>query len=592
MIFMRGSNQGEGTSSIRMILAVLAVASIAVAGCGGLKPQRSTKGIEQQGQGVVTSAMMEVSAKYIEASKEKILGNFTAAERLLQECLKADPKHHPSMYQLADISHLRKDYANALYWIGEAVKLNNGNVWYKVLQGDLLLKSGKYKEAVVVYREINRMRPGKRIWYEARAYAQKMAGDTKGATATYREILDNFGYNEAIFLKMIGIYEQSGNVKKVEESLLWLVKQFPYDTRYLGYLAKHYYGRNRAEKAWPLWQEILRLEPDNGEVRFELANFYRDRGEDDKAFSELKQAFTTPNLSIDAKIVVLMSYYELTEKGNRSMLDEAYQLLGIMVQKHPENPKGWSMYGDFLFRDLRFEESLSMMKRVVELDSSRYLVWEQLLDCAIRTNDFAVLTAYGERALLYFPDQAQLYLWHGEGLFHMERYTEALEVYRKGYFFSGFGDSHLTTALLHGMARSSHQSGDMQKAGEHYQRAVEKGTAYPALLADYAAFPAVRDQHAKVAALKQIVAAGDAKKPLVQLAALRIRTIEEPNSTVSDELRTLIASHPTDYQLLERAGLLWYDLGNKPAAVEAWQKALTISKGNLYLESLIKIATP
>jgi tetratricopeptide (TPR) repeat protein len=563
-----------------------------ITGCGFLKSKGGKSDSAESGDVVVTSAMMEVSAKYIEASREKILGNFSAAERILSECLKADPRHHPSMYQLADISHIKGDYPSALYWIGEAVKLDNVNVWYKVLQGDLLLKTGKYRDAVTVYREINLMRPGKRIWFEARAYAQKMAGDTKGATATYREILDNFGFDEAIFLKMIGIYEQTGNQKQVEESLQWLVKKFPYDTRYLGYLASHYYGRGMPAKALPLWQEILRLEPGNGEVRFELANYYRDRGEDAKAYQELKQAFTTPNLSIDAKVVVLMSYYELTEKGNRAMLDEAYQLLRIMVEKHPENPKGWSIYGDFLFRDQRYDESLNMMKRVVELDSSRYLVWELLLDCAVRTGDFTVLTNYGERALRYFPDQARFYLWHGEGLFHMERYAEALEVYRKGYFFSGLGDTHLTAALIHGMARSSQESGDMQKAGEHYQRAIEKGGPYPALMADYAAFLATMEQNDKLAALKQIVAAGDISKPLVHLASLRIRSIENPDQAVSGELTALITSQRSDYQLLERAGLLWYDLGNKSAAIETWQKALLVSKGNLFIESLIKKATP
>ncbi|MFO7723817.1 MAG: tetratricopeptide repeat protein [Bacteroidales bacterium] len=571
---------------MKPMLVLLAVAVIVSLGCGGLKHQGSNKEKGQGEQDVVTSAMMEISAKYIEASREKIIGNLTTAERLLQECLKADPKHHPSMYQLADISHMRGNYADALYWIGEAEKLDNSNVWYKVLHGDLLLKSGQYREAVAIYREINTLKPGKRIWFEACAYAQKMAGDQKGAAATYQEILDHFGYDESIFMKMIGVLEESGNQKRVEESLQWLVHKFPYDTRYLGYLASHYYGRNLPAKALPLWEEILRLEPANGEVRFELANYYRDRGEDDRAFQELFQAFSTPNLSIDAKIVVLMSYYELTEKDNPVMLGEAYKLLEVMVERHPENPKGWSMYGDYLYRDQRFEASLNMMKRVVELDSSRYLVWEQLLDCAMIINDFTTLTHYGERALRYFPEQARLYLWHGEGLFHMERYAEALEVFRKGYFFTGFSDS-LSCALLHAMARSNQQLGDMAKAGEHYQRALEKGFITPALLADYAAFVAVEKQNGKISLLKEALAKKNGEHPLEKLAAFWIQRMENEHAEISGDLSGMMEAYSASYPFLLRAGFLWQELGNKSAARDAWEKALRLSNGDQYLETLI-----
>lgn len=539
---------------------------------------------------VVTSAMMEVSEKYIDATREKMLGNFAEAEKLLLQCLKLDPEHHPSYYQLADIGHIKGTYPEALDRIEEAVRLDPANGWYRVLKAELLLKLGRYKESVLVYQELNRLWPTRKIWYEGRAYALKMAGEERAAAAAYEEILRKFGFDEEIFFKMIDLYEKSGDYKSIMQKLKGLVEKNPYETRYLGYLASFYQKRGDSGKALPLWNEILRLEPGNGEVRFELANYYRGRGEDEKAFQELLLAFGSPNLSIDAKIVVLLSYYKLSEQYP-ILLKEAYQLLDLTVEKHPENPKGWSMYADFLMRDRKHREALQNFLRVTDLDSSRYFVWEQLLYCADVLNDFKTLATHGERALRVFPDQSALCLFHGRGLLYIGETQQAVKVLNQGLYFAGLNDS-LTSLLYHTLARCEEVAGNVSKSGEAFRKALAKGLPSAALLADYIRFIAINGEVEKAAPARKAAEGKPADDPMMQLFYLWNRRLENSQAEIISDLARIVQQYPNDYNVLEQSGYLYQWLGKPEKATESWQKALEISSGNKLIENALQRNTP
>lgn len=571
-------------SSSDFLILMIALALFMLMGCG--TAAKKSAHVLPDGTEEVTSKSMALSAKYIDASKEKILGNFDQAVKLLEECIKTDPKHHPSYYQLADINHIRREYDDALFWIEKAIALDKSNVWYRVLHADLLLKLGRYREAASVYDAINSMRPGKRLWYEAKAHANLRSGKLKDAAATYRDILDRFDFDEDIFFRLLDVYEKQGNHRKVEQSLHWLIQQYSYETRYLGLMAAYYNERNQPAKALPLWQEILRIEPGNGEVRFELANYYRSRGEEEQAFSELHEAFKTPNLSIDAKIVVMLSYYDLTQKYPE-LLPEAYTLLGIMVEQHHENPKGWSMYGDFLFRDERYAEALKMMQTVVQLDSSRYLVWEQLLESAYRISNFSALVSYGEKSLRMFPDQALLYLYHGSGLFHAGRYDDAIRVFNQGYFFTGFNDS-LAALFLMRIAEANHEKAEAGRAEDYYKRALGRGLSTPEFVAAYLRFMAMNSSYSDIPALESAIQRIQPDDPLLKIAKLWKMLGTGRNTDIKAELEKITGGNSENYKVLEHAGFLCYHAGMTDEALVYWRRAAGLSVGNVILQKRIE----
>ncbi len=562
-----------------LFLAVVAAGSFSLQGCG--TGRQSLKTADAPADSLTSKSLM-VSEKYLEASKEKILGNFEEARKILEECLKVDPTHHPSWYQMADIGHITGNYHSALVSAGKAVALDPGNGWYKVLQADLFMKLERYSEAAEVFRELNRIWPGKRIWYEGLAKAQTLSGKPLEAVKTYESILALFGFDEEIFFKIIGLYEKMGKPSKAEGKLQQLVKAYPYDIRYLGHLASVYVKHGKEEKAFPLWQEILRIDPANGEVHFELAGYYRRKGDDNKAYDELIKAFATPNLSIDAKIVVLLSYYNLTEE-HPAMLPQAYNLLDLTVKNHPENPKGWSMYADFLMRENRYGEAMDLFSKVVTLDSTRYLVWEQLLICANALNNFEVMAKEGERAIAQFPDQALLYLFFGRGLLYGNKPEDALKAFSRGYLFAGFNDT-LAVIFLQSVAVSATYAGDLQRGDEYFEKGLAKGNPTSWLLADYMRFIAQSGRKENLQRVLKAAAGKPEGDPWMKLFMLWQQVAEGSPASNLSVVEDLLKNNSSDFYVMEAAMALCSAAGRVEMAETCRQKALASSRGALLIE--------
>lgn len=556
------------------VLLVLAVWLGILSGCSS---SRKTGQITSLNTDSLTKELLMVSDKYLEASKEKILGNFETSRKLLEECLKLDPNHHPSHYQLADIGHITGNYASALVSAEKAVALDPGNGWYKVLQADLLMKLERYSEAVAVFKELNSIWPQKRIWYEGLAKAQQMSGKTAESIKTFELILSTFGFDEVIFFKMTDLLEKTGKPSKVEEKLRQLVKDYPYNTLYMGYLAGMYVKHGKEDKAFPLWREILRLDPGNGEVHFEMAGYYRRKGDDAKAYEELLQAFSTPNLSIDAKIVVLLSYYNLTEQ-HPSLLPQAYSLLDLTVKHHPDNPKGWSMYADFLVREQRYREAVELFRRVTAIDSTRYLVWEQLLMCADALNDFTLLVQEGIRGVDQFPDQAVLYLYYGKGLLYTGRTEDARKFLARGYLFAGFNDT-LSQRFLQIMANAAMMGKLYDQAADYFSKGMMKGVPTSWFLCDYMRFFAISGRKDKVQSVMDVAAAKPQTDPWKQLLLLWHPMAQRTTGEVKEGVETLITNFGHNFYVMESAGALCQNAGLTELAIVCRQKALAASNG-------------
>ena len=77
------------------------------------------------------------SELFLEANTQKLLGNYTAATYLFQQCLDADPEDAASMYELARIARINNQGEKSLAWAVKAVKYDPENVWYLKLLTEL-----------------------------------------------------------------------------------------------------------------------------------------------------------------------------------------------------------------------------------------------------------------------------------------------------------------------------------------------------------------------------------------------------------------------------------------------------------------------
>jgi tetratricopeptide (TPR) repeat protein len=197
-------------------------------------------------------------------------------------------------------------------------------------------------------------------------------------------------------------------------------------------MAAQFYQRyNLKDKAAIALQNMVKADPNNGQVHWQLSEYYATQGDERRSYEELKLAFGTTDVPIDQKIMVLMRYYTLTQQ-RPDRLPDAYALLVLTEQLHPGEAKGFAMYGDFLARDGKLKEALQKYKRAVELGAAMSLIWKQVLELEAELSDFEALAKDAPKALELFPLVPEFYYFSGLAQQYQKNNSRAVEAFTMG----------------------------------------------------------------------------------------------------------------------------------------------------------------
>jgi len=398
------------------------------------KPAEPQKGKKNKST-LSEAERLENGAMFIDACREKTLGNYTEAGNLFLKILQRDAKNDAAIYELGGLYEQKNDNEKALKLAKEAARLDPGNKWYKVFLADMYQKNHYFDESAMVYKELAEKYLDEDYYYNC-GVALVYAGKYNDAIRVYDEMEDKFGVTEEITNQKQKLYLHLNKVEKAAGEVDRLIKEHPYDTRYYLLAAEIYMNNNMFDNALPYYKKVLEINPDDQNIHISLADFYRKKGDKDKSFEELKLAFANPFLDIDTKISILLSYYTVSEYYD-VMKPQAYELLTILVKTHPKDAKAFSMLGDYYYRDKKYDEAKDAFTKVIAIDSSKYIVWETLLQIHAAQNDNRALLEDSKKAMELFPIQPLPFLFNGMANFMLKNNKEAISSLNKGRELAG-----------------------------------------------------------------------------------------------------------------------------------------------------------
>ncbi len=521
---------------------------------------------------------LESTARLIEAGKQRMLGNYAEALLLYAEAAKADPRNSAALYYLAKL-HAQQGYMqDAQEFARRAVALDPDNKYFNMVLADIYFIQNKNEEGLKVQESLaSRFPTDLNIQVSILSTLLYLERYEK-AIQVFEHIESISGFNNELSLQKQQVFMEMGRVDLALEEAKKLVSYFPGELAYLELLASLYEENDQPEKTYEIYNQMLELHPNNPMALLLLSDYYRSTGETEKSFSKLREAFKSPELGVDGKSRIMVSYYFLSDE-DPSYLEQALELCSILTEVHPEDAQAQAIHGDFLFREGNYEEAWEHYHKAAIADPTELAYWQQLLNVEARLQDYESMLKTSEKALEYFFEQPLLYFFNGLAHYFLKNFNEAVSAFRMGEEYS-FGDDELQGQFFTLLGDTYYKLNEYERSFRYYQRAIDLNPDDAYALNNYSYYLSVRgtdlDRALRMSARSLELDPDNAsfqdtygwiKYKMGDFAEARkwirkaIDNSEEPNAVV-----------------LEHYGDVLYQLGEKDQALVYWKRALELDK--------------
>jgi len=451
---------------------------------------------------------------FIEASREKVLGNYENAVALFKEVLKRDKGNHAAAYELARMYDVLDKDEKAQKAIKLAISLNMENEWYQMFLGDIYEKVKNDKEAAKVYKNLLKSEPNNEYYYYKLAFYLVRSNDAKGAIKVYDQLESKFGISEQTIGKKHSLYLGLGKQNKATKELQKLTNTFPSNIEYKHMLASHFKRIGDTENAKKTFQEILKINPEDAQANLALIGSNQN---DDSEFG---------------------------------------------------------VYGDLLNHSGRSKEALGKYMKTLELDKSVFTVWEQVMYLNFELQDFDALLQVSNDALDVFPNKVKAYYLNGIANSEKGNYQDAVDVFQQALMMSA--KNPLMQSDIYG--RLGEVYFNLKKydhSDKNFEKALKGNPKSFSILDSYAYHLAQRGEQLEKA--EQMAKRANELNPnnaqiqdTYAWVFYKMKNYENAKEWLEKSLKN---GGKTSSSILEHYGDILYQLNEKDQALIYWQKA-------------------
>lgn len=275
-------------------------------------------------------------------------------------------------------------------------------------------------------------------------------------------------------------------------------------------MAELYKSTGRMDRLIPVFDQLIRLAPDQQSYQFDRANAIAISGRKEEALAAYalvekkfgpSEALTRARQRITAGPQEIVAPVNATEAMAAATLFlsqkkfmAASKVLENIASTHQDDPLFLALYGDVLYETGNLPAALQHYKKALKLTDQLYGVWEKVLNISILMGQYKQMIGYGEAALAVYPNQAILYYYMAFALHREDQNKEALIHIKSAMMLDG--ENKELQALISALqAEILIDQGKAAAADQAFEKAVGLDPHNFLIMNNYAYYLALRNEN-------------------------------------------------------------------------------------------------
>ncbi|WP_298709935.1 tetratricopeptide repeat protein [Chitinophaga sp.] len=550
-------------------ILILGLSGLLAASCGSQRKSAASIPAPLQQEILAQRA----DSLFFAAQRSKMLGDYKTAITQYSDYLRLN-RHNAAVYY--ELSRLFMEARNPQYALGfarRAAGMDSTNKWYQLSLAEAFSVNDMFDSAAVVYDRLMRITPQDDDLLFNKGLSLAKANQFSDALRIFDSLEMRVGLNDEIVFQKQRIYMRLNMPDNAAAEVRRLISQEPEELRYWGLLAEIYEAVNRTADARAVYDTILSIDPLHPRALIAVANLEKKNGNEARYRDFLLKAFHNPDFNIDEKVSFVYPYLQMLETDTTKR-DEGIMLANLIVESHPDDAKAYALRADMYSQAEVPDSALINYKLALDLDSTRFSVWYQLMYLYSRTEQPDSLLRVSNHVMQQFPREFMGYYFNGLANYFKQRYDAAVNALTGALEIGG--EKRFVADVYALLGDTYHASGFHSRSDSCYEIVLGMRPKDHIVMNNYSYYLSMRGEKldkAEALSRKSIELKPDSPTYLDTYAWILFRLGRYRDAKLWIEKALEFNEAQQDPDVLEHYGDILFNLNEKEKAMQFWQMA-------------------
>lgn len=514
---------------------------------------------------------------FLEAICQQEKGCHDAAFDLLTHCVEIDSTRSEAYYYLARYYDFLKNKDKALAYSEKAAQLEPDNVTYLETLANTYIGRRQYDKAINAMEHIYSKNSEREDVLSLLVQLYEQQQDYEGAIRTLTRLETMEGKSERLSMAKSELYTRKGDKKAAINEMKQLADQYPNDQNYRCLYGTTLYLNGQQKKAVAIYNDILKIEPDNRSAQMALLSHYNEIGDSVQARQWLDRMLMNKNATTQDRVLLLRQVIGESERNG----GDSTQVLRLFhrVLNLPQADADLAIFcATYMNLKKMPNDSISpILERALALEPANAAARLQLVSYAWQAEDRDRVIALCQDARQYNPDEMAFYYYQGIAYFQKDQLDQALNAFQNGIgVITAQSDPAIVSDFYAVMGDILHQKGQAREAFVAYDSCLVWKEDNIGCLNNYAYYLSeLGEQLDKAEQMSYRAIKAEPKNSTYLDTYAWILFMQKRYSEAKIYIdQTLQYDTDTSAVLLEHAGDIYYQAGDAAQALEYWRQAL------------------